>query len=108
MEAGSPRNRHPDDRRCIIVVNGGWTKLEHTLQSTNPLSNNSDDISRQELYRRIRDRSLIIVDVLAPEAYRGGHIPGAINLPLAEVEMRARQLLPNQEGEIAVYCGSVT
>jgi rhodanese-related sulfurtransferase len=82
--------------------------MEHTLQAASPLSDHSGEISRQELYRRLTDASLIIVDVLASEAYIGGHIPGAISLPLAEVDSRARQVLPDRDVEIAVYCGSVT
>ena len=71
-------------------------------------ANNSAEISRQELYSRLGDRSLRIVDVLPPEAYIGGHIPGAINLPVAEVDSRASEVLPHRYAEIAVYCGSVT
>jgi rhodanese-related sulfurtransferase len=66
------------------------------------------EISREELVRRLHDISLAIVDVLPKEAYRSGHIPRAINLPLAELAQRAPDVLPNRTGEIAVYCGSFT
>ena len=81
-------------------------KMAYALESANHLADNAGDISRQELYRRLRDRSLVIVDVLAAEAYNGGHIPGAISLPLAEVDSRACELLPDRDAAIAVYCGS--
>jgi rhodanese-related sulfurtransferase len=66
------------------------------------------DISREELYRRLGDPSLAIVDVLPNSAYNGEHIPGAINLPLAELAARAPGVLANRAGEIAVYCASFT
>lgn len=65
-------------------------------------------ISRDELRARLRDRSLIIVDVLPKEAYAEAHIPGAVSLPVAEIEAKARQVIPNLTQEIVVYCGGPT
>jgi len=65
-------------------------------------------ISHEELARRIGDPSLVVVDVLAPESYRSGHLPGAINLPLADLPQLVTQLIPNRAQEVAVYCGSPT
>ncbi len=67
-----------------------------------------DEISLSELAARTKDRSLTIVDVLPATAYQQGHIPGALNLPLAEVPERARALLPDKHAEIAVYCAAFT
>jgi len=64
------------------------------------------DISREELERRLRDRSLVIVDVLPPAAYASGHIPGAVNLPLAELQQRASEVLPDRDAESAGYADS--
>lgn len=66
------------------------------------------EITRQELLRRLHDPSLIIVDALARESYESAHIPGAINLPLAFVSERARELLPDPAAEIAIYCAKFT
>jgi rhodanese-related sulfurtransferase len=66
------------------------------------------EISREEIARRIGDRRLAIVDVLPLESYGGGHLPGALSLPLAEVTGRAREVLPDLDREIAVYCGGFT
>jgi ArsR family transcriptional regulator len=65
-------------------------------------------ISRDELIARLHDHALSIVDVMPRETYADGHIPGAINLPLAEVEASARGMLPNFAREIAVYCSGPT
>lgn len=64
------------------------------------------EISREEIHRRLRDSSLVLVDVLPAAAYAAAHIPGAINLPLAEFEQRARAALPSRGAEIAVYCAA--
>jgi len=62
----------------------------------------------REINRRLRDPTLIVVDVLPQEAYAAEHISGAINLPLAEVEKRAPQLLPDRNADIATYCAKFT
>jgi rhodanese-related sulfurtransferase len=65
-------------------------------------------ISREELRRRLRTAALTIIDVLPAESYVAGHIPGAISLPFASVADRARELLPDPNAQIAVYCGKFT
>ena len=66
------------------------------------------EISRDELHRRLGDSSLTIVDVLPESSYVEAHIPGALSLPLEEIRDRARELLPDFNAEIAVYCGQFT
>jgi ubiquinone/menaquinone biosynthesis C-methylase UbiE/rhodanese-related sulfurtransferase len=66
------------------------------------------DISREEIRRRGRDPSLILVDALPRESFASGHIPGALSLPLEEISARAAEILPDPAAEIAVYCGSST
>lgn len=66
------------------------------------------DVSREELIRRLGDPALTIVDVLPAESYDSAHIPGAINLPIAEIEDRGKQMLPDPAAEIVVYCAKFT
>lgn len=66
------------------------------------------EISRDEIRRRLNDSSLTIVDVLPESSYVAAHIQGAINIPLEAIAGRARELLPDFDAEIAVYCGQFT
>ena len=50
----------------------------------------------------------MLVDVLSPESFAARHIPGAINLPVADIRRRAGDLLPDTHADIVVYCGSPT
>jgi rhodanese-related sulfurtransferase len=84
--------------------------MEAKMQSESDLSATPPDvpeISRDELRSRLNTPSLIIVDVLPRESYAAEHIPGAINLPFDSIA-RARDLLPNPNAEIAVYCAKFT
>ncbi|MBI4878105.1 MAG: metalloregulator ArsR/SmtB family transcription factor [Planctomycetes bacterium] len=59
-------------------------------------------VDRDELLERVRSGSVTVIDVRPPEEYRAGHIPGAISLPLSEIEARLAEL--PRAGEIVAYC----
>jgi rhodanese-related sulfurtransferase len=46
---------------------------------------------------------LTIIDVRSPEEFAEKHIPGAINIPLAELENRSKEL--SKERTIITACG---
>jgi rhodanese-related sulfurtransferase len=65
-------------------------------------------ISREEIIARSEDRALVLVNVMPADSFKAAHISGSINLPLADIEGRARQLISNLEQEIAIYCAGPT
>ncbi|MDD2959552.1 MAG: rhodanese-like domain-containing protein [Lachnospiraceae bacterium] len=48
----------------------------------------------------------LLVDVRTQEEYDEGHIPGAVCIPLEELQAEAQKLLPDKEQMIYVYCRS--
>lgn len=61
-------------------------------------------ISLGELLRWLEEgRVFTLIEVLAPEEYRRGHIPRAINIPLERLGMEAR-LRFAREHPLVVYC----
>jgi len=65
-------------------------------------------VTRAELIGDLRAGRITLVDVLSPESFAANHIPGAINLPVTEIPLRARELLPDRRAAIVVYCGGPT
>ncbi|HTN73219.1 MAG TPA: rhodanese-like domain-containing protein [Methylomirabilota bacterium] len=61
-------------------------------------------ISRDEILSRLQDPAFMLVNVMPKETFDAGHIPHSINLPVAEIEKKARQVLPLLDREITVYC----
>lgn len=53
-----------------------------------------------------QDEQLIVLDVRTKEEYEEGHIPGAVLLPLDELEENATNVLPDKEQVVLVYCRS--
>ncbi|MEM4331266.1 MAG: rhodanese-like domain-containing protein [Candidatus Anstonellales archaeon] len=63
-------------------------------------------ITKEQLLEIIENRENVkIVEVLSHEEYKRGHIPGAINIPLTQIEENAPALLRKDE-KIVVYCAS--
>jgi ArsR family transcriptional regulator len=65
-------------------------------------------VTLAELRALVRDPNVTILDVLPREAYAAAHIPGAINIPLAELRRRAPEELPDRSRQIVVYCAGPT
>ncbi len=55
-----------------------------------------------ELLERARDGLVTVLDVRPPEEYASGHLPGAINIPLDELEKHLDELDPDHE--VVAYC----
>jgi rhodanese-related sulfurtransferase/predicted transcriptional regulator len=59
-------------------------------------------VDATELMERLNDGSVVVLDVRPEEEYRAGHIPGALSLPVHNLEV-ALQTLP-RDREIVAYC----
>jgi phage shock protein E len=60
------------------------------------------EIRRDEV-RRLVDRGAQLVEVLPSPEYEEDHLPGAIHLPLRQIETRAVEVL-DRERAVIVYC----
>ena len=63
-----------------------------------------EPVSRDELRQRLELGLVTVLDVRPQEEYKLGHVTGALNVPLNELEARLAKLDPAQE--IVAYCRS--
>jgi len=61
-----------------------------------------EPIAAKELLGRMRKGLVTVLDVRPSEEYQAGHLPGAVNIPLSEIEGRLGKLPKNKE--IVAYC----
>ena len=47
-----------------------------------------------------------IIDVRTPEEFKGGHINGALLIPVSEIKNRINELASMKDSELLVYCHS--
>jgi len=77
--------------------------VERLVEAYVGARNGLEPVSRKELYKRLRsgDR-LVVLDVRPKDEFEAGHLPGAVSIPLAELERRLKQLPKNRE--VVAYC----
>ncbi len=61
-----------------------------------------EPVDRDALLELVREGAVTVLDVRPVEEYNAGHIPGALSIPLKELELHLTQLPRNQE--IVAYC----
>ena len=76
--------------------------LERLVRAYSADRDGLEPVGREELQRRIRTGSIVLVDVRPPQEYQAGHIPGALSVPLSELPRRLRELPVRKE--IVAYC----
>ncbi len=61
-----------------------------------------EPVDREQLLAKVRDGAVTVLDVRPPEEYRAGHLPGALSVPLKDLERRLSELAHDRE--IVAYC----
>jgi rhodanese-related sulfurtransferase/DNA-binding transcriptional ArsR family regulator len=86
--------RHTAERHVAEVdqVVSGYFRARDSLEP----------ISREELLLRAKDGLVTVLDVRPAGEYSAGHIPGAINLPLGNLEKQLGEI--PEEREVIAYC----
>jgi rhodanese-related sulfurtransferase/predicted transcriptional regulator len=76
--------------------------VEKLVNTYLTVKDNLEPIPRDELLARVQDDLVTVIDVRPKEEYAAGHVPGATNIPLSELERHLDQFDPGQE--IVAYC----
>lgn len=61
-----------------------------------------EPVSRKELVERLKAGLVTVLDLRPEDEFALGHVPGALNIPLGDLEKRLSELDPSQE--IVAYC----
>ena len=61
-----------------------------------------EPVSRKELLERLRCGTATVLDVRPEDEFRQGHLPGALNIPLSQLERRLAELPVDRE--VVAYC----
>lgn len=105
----------------VVYVSGGFISIQryhlaigfHNLKVTpveieNKQVENKPEEAQTEkgTAKRTDYNTPVVVDVRTPGEFAHGAVPGAINIPLDELENRFNELGDNPRREITVYCAS--
>jgi rhodanese-related sulfurtransferase len=77
-------------------------EVERTTREFLEERGSMEPVDRDALLGRMRRGEVTVLDVRPPEEYRAGHIPGALSVPVDELDRRLADL--PRDREIVVYC----
>lgn len=77
-------------------------EVERVVRSYFDKRDNLEPVSREELVERAKAGTATILDVRPEDEFALGHLPGAVNIPLRDLQERLAELDPAQE--IVAYC----
>jgi rhodanese-related sulfurtransferase/DNA-binding transcriptional ArsR family regulator len=97
---------HPEVYDVARAVRGlakaRLAELNQLVQTYLESRDELEPVPREELLRRVRAGRAVVIDVRPREEYRAGHIPGALSIPLEELETRLGELPARKE--VVAYC----
>lgn len=77
-------------------------EVERALDAYRQRRHEFKQVSADELQARLRQGEVVLLDVRPAAEYQAGHIPGAISIPIDELERRLSELPPDKT--ITAYC----
>jgi rhodanese-related sulfurtransferase len=77
-------------------------EIEAIIRQFNEGRESMEPVEKRALLERVRRAEVTVLDVRPLEEYRAGHIPGAVSIPLKELEAHL-SMLPRGR-EIVAYC----
>lgn len=77
------------------------------LASTAAFAGEFEDISIKELKDAIKDKKVVVIDVMGDKSYNNGHVPTAISYS-ANADDLAKVLPEDKDALIVAYCGGPT
>jgi ArsR family transcriptional regulator len=84
------------------VAEDNVAEAQHVITTYFNARDSLEPVSRSELARRVREKSVTLLDVRPEDEYALGHLPGAINIPLKSLEKQLTKLPRHRE--IVAYC----
>ena len=73
----------------------------------NAADSSYQQITQEEAKEMMDTQEVIILDVQKQDEYDGGHIPGAVLLPVGTIdETTAAEVIPEKDSTVLVYCRS--
>ncbi len=82
-----------------------WTcsiELRHAVELISESPSRAQSVGRDELLAMVSNADVVVVDVRPPEEYAEGHLPGALSVPLEQLEARLDEFPPGRQ--VVAYC----
>ena len=85
-----------------LIAERNIAEVERVVRSYFHNRDSLEPVSRKELVDRLKAGLVTVIDLRPEDEFALGHLPGALNIPLSELERRLADFDPSQE--IIAYC----
>ncbi len=69
-----------------------------------PALNKGQGLSPQDMVRLMNREKAIVIDVCEPDEFARGHVIGAKNLPLGQLEEKLAQVVKSKSAQVVMVC----
>jgi rhodanese-related sulfurtransferase/DNA-binding transcriptional ArsR family regulator len=76
--------------------------LERLVREHFGARSDAEPVEMDELLKRARSKNVVVLDTRPPNEYAAGHIPGALSVPVDDLQRQLRRL--PKEKEYVAYC----
>jgi rhodanese-related sulfurtransferase len=100
--------RLADDAVCTLffalrdLARARLTEVDQIVRDYFEARDDLEPVRRDDLLRGVQFGAVVVLDVRPEEEYAAGHIPGAISVPLPELENHLAEL--PEGAEVVAYC----
>lgn len=64
----------------------------------------NSEISYQRLKKLLKENNVFLIDVRGSREFEEGHLDGAINIPVNDIENKIQNFVTNKQSTIILYC----
>lgn len=86
-------------RRVVIQRMAGAREIVNSYLQE---SGDAEPVGLEELRVRVKQGDVVVLDVRPEVEYRAGHVPGALSIPLGDIERRLNDIPADKE--VIAYC----
>ncbi len=89
-------------RSLRVLAESRLAEIERVTREFLEARGSMEPVDREVLLARVRSGEVTVLDVRPREEYRAGHIPGALSVPLTELDRQLARL--PRDRDIVAYC----
>jgi rhodanese-related sulfurtransferase/DNA-binding transcriptional ArsR family regulator len=93
---------HPFVQQLQTLAHARFAEVERVTQQYLDGRDDLEPVTVRELQQRMRDGDVTVIDVRPRAEFEGGHIPGALSMPIDQ--LKRGRVAPPKGREVVAYC----
>lgn len=91
---------------CIEKIKKGYGQMIKKIKEFLYRSIDSNEISYKKMIELMKNSNFYLIDVRSSQEFEEGHLDGAINIPVYNIEKNIEKIIKNKTDIIILYCSS--